>query len=225
MILQIQNYHQMKNLILLTLVLIFFTNCKQTPKTEVEKIDISVAEKIAKAHGYQNWKNVAEVQFTFAGKRHWVWQPKTNHVTLKTETDTLSYNRKQMDSTALKADRAFINDKFWLLIPFQLVWDSSATISEPEKVTAPIANTVLNKITMTYPNEGGYTPGDAYDIFYNDNFIIKEWIFRRGNQTEPSLINTFENLQDFNGIKIALEHKKGEGDWSLDFTNVSVVLE
>ena len=76
-----------------------------------------------------------------------------------------------------------------------------------------------------YSNEGGYTPGDAYDIYFDDNYIIKEWSYREGNITEPSLSNTFENYQEFNGIKIALEHKKAEGDWNLLLRNIKVELE
>lgn len=130
-----------------------------------------------------------------------------------------------MDSIALKADRGFINDKFWALIPFQLIWDEGTTISEVEKSQSPIKKEKLNKITILYSNEGGYTPGDAYDIYFDDNYIIKEWSYREGNTTEPSLSNTFENYQEFNGIKIALEHKKAEGDWNLLLRNIKVVLE
>ena len=111
------------------------------------------------------------------------------------------------------------------MIPFQLVWDEGTTISEPVKDAAPISSKLLNKITITYSNEGGYTPGDAYDIYFDDDHIIKEWVFRQSNSTEPSLVNTFENYQDFNGIKIALEHKKAEGDWNLLIRNVKVGLE
>ncbi|MFL1012967.1 hypothetical protein [Flavisericum labens] len=214
----------MKHLILIGLCLFFFVNCKQNAKTETIEIETTIARKIANAHGFENWKYVSKIEFTFAEKRSWTWRPKTNDVTLRTETDTIIYNRKVLDSTSLKADQAFINDKFWLLIPFQLVWDKSVSITESGKTTSPISKTVLNKITITYPNEGGYTPGDAYDIFYDNNYIIKEWTFRRGNQQEPSLSNTFENYQDFKGIKIALDHKKATGDWNLKFSEVSVTL-
>lgn len=220
----------MKTLIYITLITFLFVGCKQKEKTEptepeIVKTEVSTAQKIANAHGYENWKHVSEIAFTFAGNRNWIWKPKTNEVTLLGKTDTINYNRKKVDSLTTKTDGAFVNDKFWLLIPFQLVWDKSATISEPIVTEAPVSKTQLNKITVTYPNEGGYTPGDAYDIFYDDDFCIKEWTFRRGNQEEPSLSTTFENYQDFNSIKIALEHKNAAGDWNLVFNDVKVTLE
>ena len=91
--------------------------------------------------------------------------------------DSVVFNRKHVDSLSMNADKAFINDKFWLLVPFQLQWDQTASISEVSKNEAPISNTLLNKITLTYPDNGGYTPGDAYDIFYNDNFLLLEVLF------------------------------------------------
>ena len=66
----------------------------------------------------------------------------------------------------------------------------------------------MNMITITYPNEGGYTPGDAYDIYFDEDYMIKEWTFRKGNSEDPSLSTTFENYKDYNGIKIATDHKQ-----------------
>ncbi len=214
------------------LIILLFTSCKQIEKTAEHEIESTIAEKIANAHGFLNWHKVKTFAFTFGGKiedsssgRAWVWNPKTNDIKLTRNSEVTNYNRNSMDSIAIKADRAFINDKFWALIPFQLVWDEGTTISEPEKTKSPIKNQDLNKITITYSNEGGYTPGDAYDIFYNDNYIIQEWNFRRANATEPSLSNTFENYSDYEGLKIAQEHKKNEGDWNLLVRNIKVELE
>jgi len=214
------------------LLAICINACKSKEKKEIivpeEKV-LTTAEKIAHAHGYEHWDSVKTFAFTFGGKfeepnsgRSWVWNPKTNDVTFTVNGETTIYNRNGMDSTATKTDRAFINDKFWALIPFQLVWDEGITISEPIKEVAPIQNKQLNKITVLYANEGGYTPGDAYDIYYDDNFIIQEWGFRKGNADEVSLANTFENHKDFSGLKIAQEHKKAEGDWNLLTWNIKV---
>ena len=139
--------------------------------------------------------------------------------------ETTEYNRNSMDTMALKTDRGFINDKFWALIPFQLVWDEGTTISETTKEKSPANQQDLNKITFTYSNEGGYTPGDAYDIYFDDDHIIREWSFRQGNAPEPSLSNTFENYSDYNGIKVAQDHKFAGNDRNLLVRNVKVTLE
>lgn len=222
----------MKKLLLFSF-LIITASCKQAEEKKEEPVkELTIAEKIANAHGYENWSKVKTFAFTFGGSindpnsgRAWVWNPKTNDIKLTSNGEVTEYNRSSMDSTALKADRGFINDKFWALIPFQLVWDSGTTISESEKATSPVNQEELNKITLTYSNEGGYTPGDAYDIYFDDTYTIREWSFRRGNAPEPTLSNTFEDYQDFNGIKIALSHKRAEGDWNLLLRNIKVEIE
>ena len=222
----------MKKLLLFSF-LIITASCKQAEEKKEEPVkELTIAEKIANAHGYENWSIVKTFAFTFGGSindpnsgRAWVWNPKTNDIKLTRNAEVMEYNRSSMDSTALKADRGFINDKFWALIPFQLVWDSGTTISESEKATSPVNQEELNKITLTYSNEGGYTPGDAYDIYFDDTYTIREWSFRRGNAPEPTLSNTFEDYQDFNGIKIALSHKRAEGDWNLLLRNIKVEIE
>lgn len=143
---------------------------------------MTIAQKIANAHGFEHWKNVMEIAFVFGERRHWLWKPKNNEVLLFRESYTITYNRKQVDSIVVKTDASFVNYKFWLLIPFQLVWDKRAAISEPTTTEASISKTQLNKITITYSNDGGYTLGDAYDIYYDNDYCIKEWTYRRGNQ-------------------------------------------
>ena len=82
----------------------------------------------------------------------------------------------------------------------------------------------MNKITLTYASEGGYTPGDAYDFYFGEDFLIKEWVYRKGNSDEPSLITTWENNQDFNGIKLALEHIKLDGQLKIYFSNIKIIM-
>jgi len=202
---------------------------KSTDSEVVAEKEPSEAEKIAAAHGLDQWDNVDQISFTFNVdrdsshfERSWTWKPKTDDVTLRTANDTVSYNRSSVDSTSLNADKGFINDKFWLLAPYQLAWDKGATISEPIKETAPISNKELNKISITYGNEGGYTPGDAYDFYYGDDYLIKEWVYRKGNAADPSMATTFENYTDINGLKIAKDHLRSEGNWKLYFTDLKV---
>ena len=220
----------MKKLITLLLVFTMLYTCKQDAKKEtiVPEKELTTAQKIAKAHGIDEWNKVSKIQFTFntpRGERSWSWEPKTQNVVLINKGDTITYNRSKVDSLSLGADKAFINDKYWLLAPFQLVWDKGTTISEPIKEIAPISKVEMNKITLTYPNEGGYTPGDAYDFYFGDDFIIKEWNYRSKNAAEPSLSTTWEDFEDFNGIKISKLHKNGKDDWELYFTGIQISTE
>lgn len=225
----------MKPLYAILLVFALTLSCK-SDKTETPTVDekeLSIAKKIANAHGFENWKNVTEVQFTFAvdrdtikgNGRSWTWLPKQDSVYMQAGVQDVKYSRKNLDSVPQNVDRAFINDKYWAFAPFQLVWDSNATISKSKGAVAPISKTNMDMVTILYPSEGGYTPGDAYDLYYDENYMIKEWAYRSKNSAEVSLANTFENYKTYNGIKIATDHKKDDGKWNLNLTNIKVKTE
>ncbi len=192
---------------------------------------LTTAEKIAYKHGLEDWKSVSELRFTFnvdRGENHFersfIWHPKTSDVVYMNSTDTVSYNRKAatLDSIAIQADRAFVNDSYWLLAPFKLVWDEGISFSEEENVIAPISKDTLNKLTITYGNEGGYTPGDAYDIYYANDYSVKEWAFRKGNDKAPTMLTSWKKYKTFNGITLATMHRDSTNNFKLYFTNISV---
>ncbi len=190
----------------------------------------SEAEIIAIKNGFPEWKKVNQIDFTFnvdrggktVAQRSWSWQPKTGDVNMMTSTDTIAYNRKSMDSTALAVDRGFINDKFWLLTPYQLVWDEGTTISVQDTATAPISKKQTKKLTIVYGADGGYTPGDAYDLYYDNDFIIDEWVFRKSNAATASMTTSFEDYKNYAGINIARAHKGMDSDLNIYFTDIKI---
>ncbi|WP_419212347.1 hypothetical protein ACNR9Q_16640 [Maribacter sp. X9] len=225
----------MKKALLLAMVLIsLVTSCKSDKKQPATKNEtpkeLSILEKVANAHGYQNWKDVSSIKFTFNVdrdsshfERTWLWKTGSNDVTMMTRQDTITYNRKTVDSTMVSTDGGFVNDKFWLLAPYQLVWDQhNFKYDLTEKVEAPIAKTPMHKLTIVYSNEGGYTPGDAYDFYFGDDYIVKEWAYRKENQAEPNMVTTWEDYKDMKGLKIGTMHKRPDANFSLYFTGIEV---
>ena len=83
----------------------------------------------------------------------------------------------------------------------------------------------MQKLTIVYGDEGGYTPGDAYDLYFGDDYVIREWVYREANQPEPSLITTKENHLDTLGFKLALNHIKNEGNFRLYLDGVRIAVD
>lgn len=201
-----------------------------TAISTIQAQETSILEKVANANGFANWVNVKEIKFTFNVdrdtthfERTWVWKPKTNEITAISAEGTTKYNWAKMDSVANTINAGFINDKYWLLAPYQLVWDGKNIQHElSSAIKAPISKKPMQKLTIVYGSEGGYTPGDAYDLYFGDDMIVKEWVFRKGNAPEPSMTTTWEDYEDIGGLKIAKMHKMGEGNFKLFFTDVSV---
>lgn len=223
----------MKNLLLLVFFPILFTSCnneKRSGETSLEKPkNLEPHQKIANAHGFENFDGVEEIKFTFNVKvndslrtsRSWHWKTQTEEIRL-TEGDISRTYTKDDDLTQeeREMDQKFINDSYWLLFPFQLAW-SEPEITYEEAVEAPISKEKMEKLIASYPNDGGYTPGDTYEIFYDEDFIVREWIYKSadGNRESPA---TWEDYENFNGLKIAKSHKSPDGSFELYFSDIEV---
>jgi len=233
----------MKPLLFTLLSLIVIISCKQDtnqsnqdttnreliPKQDANPVRTE-AEVIALKNGLLEWEKVRQIDFTFnvdrggktVAQRSWQWQPKTDNVRMTSSSDTITYNRITMDSTHIATDRGFINDKFWLLAPYQLVWDEGTTISIQDMATAPISKKQTKKLTIVYGDKGGYTPGDAYDFYYDNDFIIDEWVFRKANAAAASMTTSFEDYESYKGINIAKTHRGMDSDLNIYFTDIKV---
>lgn len=228
----------MKAKFLLLLISIGIVSCNNSERkdisspTEKETIatsEPSIEERIAERAGIKNWDSIDELSFTFNldrgdnhSERSWIWEPKTDNVRLIKDKDTINYNRKNLNPDSKEADKAFINDKFWLLAAFQPIWDQGVKISHEDRASAPISKDTMGKMTVVYSDEGGYTPGDAYDFFYDESYRIKEWNYRKGNDSVPTISTTWEDYKDFNGLHLATDHRDGKTDFRLYFTGIAV---
>ncbi|MDT0293205.1 hypothetical protein ACFQ3R_08945 [Mesonia ostreae] len=230
----------MKKILLFPLfaILVFILgSCEESAEKKAEQVqdkdskEISLLQKIANANGFQEWKNVDHVSFTFNidrdtthFERSWEWKPKENKIKMLASNDTLEYhtNHVEKDSTLAKADQAFINDKYWLLFPFQLVWDQGFTHSIKENVISPLKNEKVTELTIDYNAEDGYTPGDRYKVYIDSNYTIKEWAYYPGASKEPRMTTTWEDYETQKGIKFAKTHKDSTANFKLYFTKVSI---
>ncbi|WP_194976615.1 hypothetical protein [Aquiflexum lacus] len=212
----------MKNFCYIILALLLITSCD--PKEEV-----SLPMKVAKAYGFDNFDKINSIAYTWnvqanpetVRTRDWKWNIKERTVYYADADTSFTYSLDLTKEELPTIDGGFINDKYWLMFPFQLVWDTGYSYTILENVSAPISGQKTTQLTILYNQEDGYTPGDAYDLFLDENHMIKEWVFRRGNGLEGRPI-TWENEQDFKGVKFATEHKNEEGIKFIWFSNIQV---
>ncbi|AVR44054.1 hypothetical protein C7S20_01575 [Christiangramia fulva] len=222
----------MKKFILLFSLSLFLLSCNDQKQKEKKLEDMnepaSAADKIAFANGIKKFDSIKKLEFTFnvevndtiRSKRHWAWHPDTHKITLTEKDTVMSYIKKDsLSEKDKKIDRKFVNDTYWLLFPFQLEW-SNAEISEVKKAQAPISGEEMKMMSVNYPSQGGYTPGDTYDIYFNDDYMIQEWVYKPSGGGNP-LATTWEDYHDFEGIKIAREHKGKDGNFKIFFSDIS----
>lgn len=232
----------MKNIFIACCILAFFS-CKQSEKSTEETTTpaevnsqettpekaATVLDSIAMAHGLKQWRSINKITYTFnvdRGASHfertWSWQPKTSEVMASTADTTLTYQHNKFGDELKPTDQAFINDKYWLLFPFNLVWDSGLSHKDLGQTEAPISKQQMRTIEVNYNSEDGYTPGDTYTIYVDSDYVLREWSYTPSGKDKPALSTTWENYVDMNGIKIAKMHQNADKSFKLYFTDLSL---
>ncbi|GAA0877924.1 hypothetical protein GCM10009119_08920 [Algoriphagus jejuensis] len=188
---------------------------------------------VAKAYGFENIDQVKSIAYTWNVQRdsvnvlsrNWKWNIKDSTVSYSGPDTTFTYSLTA-DSLP-KQDGGFINDRYWAMMPFQLAWDKGYTFETSENATSPIKGIPSTKLTILY-NSGekgapgmGYTPGDAYDLYVDENLMIVEWVFRRGNSAEGRPV-TWETVESHGPLKFSTEHYNAEGKRTLWISDIKV---
>jgi hypothetical protein len=200
-----------------------------------------IAEKIAKTYGIDSWGQIEAIRYTFnidipglKLSRSWTWEPKTDRVTFEGKDKAgkpvkVTYVRSQLDSqpdnVKNEIDPGFVNDQYWLIFPFHVVWDTGATVEDKGKHKLPIAKGTAEQVVVKYPSNLGYTPGDTWELFVGPDYRVQEFIYHRGGNTKPSLVVAkWEGYKKAGPLLISTEHH-GTADGKplhLFFSNVAV---
>src|SRR5262245_5472871 len=202
-----------------------------------------VAEQIAKTYGLDSFGQIEAIRYTFnadLGKvklsRTWVWEPKADQISYEGKDKAgnpvkLTYRRSQLSSQPAvvkdEIDPAFFNDQYWLLFPLHLSWDSSADVQETGKHKLPLGKGSATRVVVKYPSEGGYTPGDTWELFVGTDNRVQEFMFHRGGSKKPTIvIASWGEYKKAGPLLVSLDHS-GTGDGNplrVFFSDVSVKL-
>ncbi|HJY88098.1 MAG TPA: hypothetical protein VKE24_14790 [Candidatus Acidoferrales bacterium] len=199
-----------------------------------------VRQHIAKAYGIQSWAQVEQLRFTFRvqrGKeqrsRSWMWEPKTDRVSFQGADKQgkpvkLTYLRSELNAQPTQElkeiDASFINDQYWLLFPFHLVWDRAAKVEDTGMHELPRGPGNGRRVVVTYPPNGGYTPGDVYELFVGEDGRIIQWAYHQGGAPKPTLAASWEENRHLGPLVVSLNHPSAKGDVRVWFTEVAVKL-
>ena len=164
----------------------------------------AIAVQMAKIYGIDSFAKVEAIRYTFNAEfgtarlaRSWVWSPKADTVTYagpdKTgKPVTATYARSQLGSQSdvvqNEVDPAFWNDQYWLVFPFHVIWDTNATVTDDAMQPLPSGKGSGRRLVVKYPSDGGYQPGDTWEIFLGGNKRIVELAYHRGGDTPPKLV-------------------------------------
>jgi len=181
------------------------------------------AEQIAKTYGLDSFEQVQAIRYTWNAQfpgvnvsRSWIWEPKTNQVSYEGKDKDgkpvkATYIRSQLDSQPAnvknEVDPAFINDNYWLLFPFHAYWDKSPTVTDQGVKTLPLGNGSGELLSVKYPSEGGYTPGDTWDLYLGKDNRVEQMVYHRGGPKKPSIVTTtWEAYKKAGPLLISTDH-------------------
>ncbi|MEQ1503796.1 MAG: hypothetical protein ABMB14_16265 [Myxococcota bacterium] len=187
--------------------------------------------------GVDRLAEVGALSFTFnvekdgqlKASRSWTWHPVDGTVTRKLgdEVTTFVFG-KPSGEVEQKADAQFVNDTFWLAPQLHLRWAGpDLTVTDGGDVPPPLAvpggAATTHLVTMQYaPTGGGYTPGDAYDLYLDPSGKIVAWNYREGGAAAPTMTTTFDGYVAVGPLTLATEHRSADGAFRLYFTELSV---
>ncbi len=200
-----------------------------------DSLNQTLSERVANAYGINNFPKVKIISYTFNVKfngkefhRSWSWNPATDEVTYMGKDDSgknikKTYNRNEkMDAATKKIDAAFINDNYWLLFPYHLVWDEHVDLKDVGMKELPIGKGEGNCLIVKYVGDYGYTPGDEFRLFLNKDNKIKQWLYLHSGNKNESRPATWEGNKNFGGIIISTLHKGPDNKFRLWFSDIKV---
>ena len=212
------------------------------PATSGAQQNPPIAEQIAKTYGLDAFGQIEAIRYTWniespGGKvsHRWEWSPKTDTVSYE-GTDKegkpvkVSYQRAQLgsqsDAVKKEIDSSFANDQYWLLLPFHVVWDG-ATVTDEGMQKLPISSASAQRVLVKYPSEGGYQPGDTWELYVGSDKRIEEIVYHRGAPNPPKLVMaTYTDYKKAGPLLISTDHRgtADGGPLHLFFSDVAVKL-
>jgi hypothetical protein len=202
-----------------------------------------IAEQIAKTYGLDSFEKIEAIRYTFNAQfpgvsvsRSWVWQPKTGQVSYEGKDKDgkpvkVTYVQSQLNGEPANVkdeiDPAFLNDQYNLLFPLHVYWDTSADVQDMGMQKLPLEKGLAKRVVVKYPSEGGYTPGDTWELYVGSDNRVEEFVYHRGGPKKPSLVTaTWTGYKKAGPLLISTD-RRGTADGKplrVHFSDVSVKL-
>ena len=183
---------------------------------------IEIADQVVEAMGgRENWDATRFFKWTFLGRRTLYWDKLEGRVRIEypqlnatmlvnvftdsgkvmidgeelTNPDSIAYYNKE-------AKNIWINDSYWLVMPFKLK-DSGVTLKYLGSDTT-LQKTEADVIQLTF-EKVGETPENRYEIFVDkQSYLISQWNFYgKAADTKPRIKTPWTNYQTYGKIKLS----------------------
>ncbi len=213
--------------------------CRQAPANppaagfDLEHSDpaaIELADSVMVAiGGRKNWDDTQFISWSFFGRRNLVWDKNGGRVRIESLPDSTIYLLKlddlqgrvqvrgveitepdSLSKMLAKGKSIWINDSYWLVMPFKLK-DSGVTLKYLGEDTT-MTGVRCNTLELTFRNVGD-TPENKYRVYVDlrDN-LVKQWAFyRRANQDSANWVRPWDNYRRHGKILLSSDRSDNAG--------------
>ena len=183
---------------------------------------IDLADQVMEAMGGRKaYDNARYFSWNFFGSRKHVWDKETGDVYIKNLRDKYELHMNINDMTGQmivggmetvnldtlgkyleKGKSMWINDSYWLVMPFKLK-DSGVTLKYLGD-TETAEGKAADKLSLTFEHVGK-TPENKYHVYVDKKSkLITQWdFFNDAADPEPRFSTPWEGYKDYNGIKLS----------------------
>ena len=191
---------------------------------------VAIADEVMAAMGGRSaWNDTRYIRWTFFGRRTLLWDKFTGDVRIEIPGDEAVYlvnvhsNTGKVlhkgealshpDSIARYIDRAvsiWINDSYWLFMPFKLK-DSGVTLKYAGKGQTAQGEEEADILQLTFENVGR-TPDNKYLVYVRQSpRLVVQWdFFQKFEDEKPQISNPWADYRPYGNILLAGERGRGK---------------
>jgi hypothetical protein len=200
---------------------------------------VELADSIMEAMGgWGNWHNTRYISWNFFGNRNLVWDKKQERARIESLKDSITYivdlknltgkvwvkgqlinEPDSLQKMLKKAKSMWINDSYWLVMPFKLK-DTGVTLKYLGEDTL-MGGDRCNLLQLTFDKVGD-TPQNKYHVYVDlaDN-LVKQWAYySNATQDSANFIRPWDNYKTYGNILLSADRSDSSGP-----RNVSVDQE
>ncbi|WP_221412701.1 hypothetical protein [Fulvivirga lutimaris] len=179
--------------------------------------------------GRKQWDQTRFIQWNFFGRRDLLWDKATGRVRIDSPKDSVTFlvnvndetgkvllkGKEVQDADSLKnlvsrAKSIWINDSYWLVMPFKLK-DSGVTLKYLREDTT--AKGEMAHVLQLSFEEVGDTPENKYEVFITEkDSLVKQWsYYAQASQDSASAVWPWDNYKEYNGLMLSADRSDNKG--------------
>ncbi len=202
--------------------IIFLSTILTTISAQSDQKALDIADQVVEAMGgMDNYNNTRYITWNFFGRRPWIWDKWTGNVRCEVPGDdvriamnvnskegavfahgVVQTSRDSLDKYLEMGYRMWINDSYWLVMPFKL--KDPGTTLKYAGMMQDASDTKCHVLELTF-NDVGVTPDNKYWIYVDpaSNLIVQWDYFSHYDDEEARLSTPWTDYEQYGSVKLS----------------------